>query len=131
MSALSDYSEKLLLDYLMTAETVTRPTQWYIGLSSTASSDTGTTITEPVGNGYARESVAFAAATSPAGTTENQNPVSFTAAGGNWGTLTHIGIYTAATGGNLLWHGPLQVERIVNDGDTLTFAIGNISISLA
>lgn len=131
MAALSDFYEKAVLDWLLTAESVTRPTQWFVGLSSVASDDTGTTIVEPTGNGYARQAIAFSAATSPDGTTSNQNPVSFTATGGNWGTMTHIGIYDAETGGNLILHGILQVERIVNDGDTLTFAPDRVNITLS
>lgn len=130
MSALSDYSEKLLLDWLMTTGAATRPTGWFIGLFTAAPSDSGGG-TEVSGSGYARQSVAFAAATSPGGTTNNSAAVSFTANGGNWGTITHIGIFTAATGGNLLWHGALSASRTINDGDTLSFAIGAITITLA
>lgn len=130
MSALSDYLEKALLDWSMTAGAVTRPTAWYVALYTAAPSDSGGG-TEVSGNGYSRQSVTFAAASSPGGTTDNTGTVSFTAAGGNWGTITHLGIFTASTGGNLLWHGALSASRVVNDGDTLSFAIGAISITLA
>ena len=32
MAALSDYAEKLLLDWSMTAGSATRPTAWYVAL---------------------------------------------------------------------------------------------------
>ena len=130
MSALSDYSEKLLLDWLMTAGSATRPTAWYVALYTAAPSDAGGG-TEVSGNGYSRQAVTFDEASSPAGTTSNTNTVSFTAAGGSWGTVTHIGIFDADTSGNLLWHGALTASKDVGDGDTLQFEIGNLDLTIA
>jgi hypothetical protein len=130
MAALSDYAEKLLLDWLMTNGSATRPTAWYVALYTAAPSDAGGG-TEVSGNGYSRQSVTFDAATSGAGTTSNTGAVTFTAAGGDWGTITHIGIHDASSGGNLLWHGSLTVSKTVADGDTLQFATGNIDLTMA
>lgn len=130
MSALSDYSEKLLIDWLMTNGSATRPTAWYVALYTAAPSDSGGG-TEVSGNGYAREAVTFDAGSSPGGTTSNSGAVSFTAAGGSWGTITHIGIFDASTSGNLLWHGALTAPKTVGDGDTLEFAVGNIDLTIA
>ena len=41
MAALSDHAEALLLDWLMTADAVTRPTAWYVALYTAAPSDSG------------------------------------------------------------------------------------------
>lgn len=130
MSALSDYSEKLLLDWLMTDGSATRPTAWYVGLFTAAPDDTGGG-TEVSGNGYAREAATFSAASTPGGATSNTGAVTFTAAGGSWGTITHLGIFDASTSGNLLWHGGLTASKTVGDGDTLEFAIGNIDLTIA
>lgn len=130
MAALSDYSEKLILDWLMTNGSATRPTAWYVALYTAAPSDSGGG-TEVSGNGYAREAVTFDAASTPGGTTSNSGVVSFTAVGGSWGTVTHLGIFDADTGGNLLWHGALTASKTVGDGDTLEFAIGNIDLTVA
>ena len=130
MAALSDHAEKLLLDWMMTTGSATRPTAWYVGLFTAAPSDSGGG-TEVSGSGYAREAVTFAAASTPGGTTSNSGDVSFTASGGNWGTITHIGIFDASTSGNLLWHGSMTASKIVNDGDTLQFSTGNIDLTIA
>ena len=130
MAALSDHAEKLLLDWLMTNGSATRPTAWYVALYTAAPSDSGGG-TEVSGNNYAREAVTFAAATSPGGTTSNTGAVSFTASGGDWGSITHIGIHDASTGGNLLWHGAMTASKTVADGDTLEFSIGNIDLTIA
>jgi hypothetical protein len=130
MAALSDHSEALLLDWLMTTGTATRPTAWYVALYTAAPSDSGGG-TEVSGNGYSRQSVTFAAATSPGGTTSNTGDITFTAAGGDWGTITHIGIHDASFGGNLLWHGAMTASKTVADGDTLQFSTGNIDLTIA
>ena len=130
MAALSDYAEKLLLDWMMTTGSATRPTAWYVALYTAAPSDAGGG-TEVSGNGYSRQAVTFDAATSGAGTTSNTGAVTFTAAGGDWGTITHIGIHDASSGGNLLWHGTLTVSKTVSDGDTIQFATGNIDLTMA
>ena len=130
MAALSDYSEKLILDYLMTTGSATRPTNWYVALYTSAPSDSGGG-TELSGSGYAREAVTFAAATSGTGTTSNSGAVVFTADGGDWGSVTHMGIHDATSSGNLLWHGALAAAKTVLDGDSLEFAVGNIDLTVA
>ncbi len=130
MAALSDHAEKLLLDWLMTNGTATRPTDWYVALYTAAPSDSGGG-TEVSGGGYARQSATFDAASSPGGTTSNTNEITFTASGAAFGTVTDIGIFDASTGGNLLWHGSLSASKTIEDGDALVFAAGNIDLTLA
>ena len=130
MAALSDHAEALLLDWLMTTGTATRPTSWYVALFTAAPSDSGGG-TEVSSGGYSRQSVAFDAASSQGGTTSNSGAVTFTASGGSYGTVTHIGIFDASTSGNLLWHGALTASKTVADGDTLEFSAGNIDLALA
>jgi len=130
MSALSDHAENLILNFLMTSGTATRPTAWYVALYTVAPSDAGGG-TEVSGNGYSRQTVAGDTATGTGGTTDNTGAVSFTATGGNFGTIVAIGIHDASSGGNLLWHGALSANKTVNDGDTLEFAAGAIDLTIA
>ena len=130
MAALSDYAEKLLLAWMMTSGTATRPTAWFVALYTAAPSDAGGG-TEVSGAGYVRQSVAFDAAATPGGTTSNTADVSFTAAGGDYGTVTHLCIFDASSSGNLLWHGILTAPKAVEDGDTITFSAGNIDLTMA
>lgn len=130
MSALSDHAENLILNFLMTSGTATRPTAWYVALYTVAPSDSGGG-TEVSGNGYSRQTVAWDTATGTGGTTDNTGAISFTASGGNFGTIVAIGIHDASSGGNLLWHGALSTNKTVNDGDTLEFAAGAIDLTIA
>lgn len=130
MAALSDHAENLLLNWLMTADSVTRPTAWYVALYTAAPSDSGGG-TELSGNGYSRQAIAVNTATGTGGTTSNNANITFTASGGDWGDVTHIGIHDASTGGNLLWHGAMSASKNIADGDTLQFNTGNIDLTIA
>ena len=47
-----------------------------------------------------------------------------------WGTITHVGIRDASTGGNLLYHAPLTTSKIINIGGIFRFNTGNLSVTL-
>lgn len=126
MAALSDYAENLLHKWLLTQQTATRPTFHFLALFTSAPSDSGGG-TEVAGNGYSRDGTNFDVT---GGVASNNNAVSFTATGGNWGTITHIAIFDGPTGGNMLWHGALDASKVINDGDTLSFAVGAIDLTL-
>lgn len=127
MAAISDYLEAALLNHVFRNTAMTSPTTTYLALYTAAPSDAGGG-TEVSGNGYAREAITFGAPSS--GVVSNSGEISFTASGGNWGTITHVGIFDASSAGNLLYHGALDTSRTVNDTDTLTFAVGELDCSL-
>lgn len=130
MSALTDYAEKLVLDWLMTSDSVTRPSSWYIGLFTGATSEDGTGP-EVSGFGYARQPVSFNPATSGSGLTKNNNVIQYYCVGGDWGTITNIGIFDSATGGNMIWHGTLTATKTITDGDLLQFPVNAIELTVA
>ena len=130
MAALSNYAEKVLLDWLVTTGSATRPTAWYVVLYTAAPDDSGGG-TEVSGFNYSRKAITFAAATSPDGFTSNTNSLLFTAIGGAWGTVSYLGIFDAVTSGNLLWHGALTAGKTISDGDSLEFLAGDIGLALA
>lgn len=128
MAALSDYAETAIADWIAGGATPTRPSARHLALFTAAPSDSGGG-TEVSGNGYARQAMTFGAASS--GVTSNTSTHTFTASGGNWGTITHFGIFDASTSGNLLWHGALTTSRTVNNGESLTVASGAFTLTLA
>jgi hypothetical protein len=129
MAALSDYAENLLLNFLMTG-TGTAPSSLHLALYTAAPNDAGGG-TEVSGNGYSRQSVSWDTASGTGGTTSNSGNVTFTASGGNFGNVTHIGIFDASTSGNLLWHGAMAASKQVNAGDSIQFATGSIDLTIA
>lgn len=94
----------------------------------TAEPVVGGASNEVTGTNYSRELVNPTDWTTPANkSTGTGVTLTFDTAGSNWGTITHVGVYDAATGGNLLWWGALNVQRTVNTGETLAFSAGNLT----
>ena len=112
------------------------PATWYIGLSTTTPDDAGASFTEPAGGAYARAAVTnnatnFPAATtvSGVGTKKNGTAVTFPTATANWGTITHLGLFTASSGGTPAYTQALDASTPVNNGDTASFAANAISLT--
>ena len=63
------------------------------------------------------------------GAATNSSAETFTASGGNWGTITHFGIFDAASSGNLLYHGALADDKVIENGDSLVVAATAITIT--
>ena len=51
------------------------------------------------------------------GVTANAVAITFPAPSANWGTVTHFGIFDAASGGNLLVWNALTIPRTIVNGD--------------
>jgi len=128
MSAMSDYLENEILDHILGTGAYTMPTTVYVGLS-TGSFNDDNSGTELTGNGYARVSISFGAAAS--GTASNDAAVEFSAATGSWGTVSHFGLFDASSSGNLLIHGALTASKVIETGDILKIAIGDMDITAA
>lgn len=129
MSAMSDYLENAFLDHFLGTSSTSSPTTIYVALHTADPTDAGTG-TEVSGSGYARQSIAFDAASS--GTASNSSAIEFPAAsGGDFGTITHIGIWDASTGGNLLFHSALTTSKTIADGDIFKIAASGVDITAA
>lgn len=130
MAGLTDYAESLALAYLFsTYPTDNRPTAWYVALFKSSPGEGGGGTEVASAYGYTRKQVTSWSAVS--GTYRNPSDITFPAAsGGNWGTITHIGIFNASTSGQLLCFAALDVSKTVNDGDTFVIPAAGLNISL-
>lgn len=130
MAALTDYFENKLVDYIFRGQTLDLPDTLYVGLFLSSGTDAGPGL-EVSGEGYARVAVARSlgawAGTQGAGTVEasqgdsgqtsNNADIIYGLPVDAWGTVTHFGIFDAATGDNMLIYGPLSASKIINAGD--------------
>lgn len=130
MSSFSNYTENLLLNWLLTTNSATRPTAWYVALFTAAPSDAGGG-TEVTGNGYARVATGTISVSGTDTTATNSAAIEFAAAsGGNWGTVTHAAIFDASTSGNMLAWAALTTSRTINDGDVFRIPAGSLTVTL-
>ena len=125
--SLTNALETITLKYLLTADSVTRPTAWYLGLFTSDPTDTGSAGTEVSGNGYTRTAVTFTVSGDVA---TNSGAVEFPAAtGSGWGTISHVGVIDASSGGNMVVHSSLSVAKAINVGDVFRVPAGDFDIT--
>jgi hypothetical protein len=130
MSSFTNYTENLVLTWLLTTGSATRPTAWYVGLFTAAPSDAGGG-TEVSGSGYAREATGTITVSGTDTTATNDAAIEFDpASGGNWGTITHAAIFDASTGGNMIAWAQLTTSRTINDGDVFRIPAGSLTVTL-
>jgi len=103
----------------------------YLSLFSVAPADDGSAGTELVGNGYARQSVAFGSPVSDTGNLRkisNTNNLQFGPATADWLQAIAFGIFDAQTNGNLLYWNTLTTPKTVQQGDFGQFAPGSLVV---
>lgn len=127
MAAFSNYLENKILDHALGTLTYTKPTTVYVALFTTSPTDAATG-TEVTGGSYVRKAVTFGSAAS--GAASNSADVTFDVATASWGTVTHIGIYDAATAGNMLFHGAFTQSKAIASNDQFKIPAGNLTITL-
>lgn len=114
-----------------TKETPALPSEYYIGLSSTAPNISGGNITEPLSNsGYKR--VKLENLSEPAdGVITNEQAISFDESTANWGTMSHFVIYDALEAGNLLMYDTLSTPRNVEAATIVTIKANSLTLTLS
>jgi hypothetical protein len=119
-------AETLVLSFLFTTGTATRPTEWYLGLFTSAPGEAAGG-TELSGDAYARKAIAFTAAGNLA---TNSGNVEFDAATGDWGTVTHVAVFDAATSGNMIAYAALGTSKAIGTGDIFRIPTGDFDLTL-
>jgi len=129
MAGFTDFAEDLVLDFMFTAGTATRPTAWYVALFTVAPGETGGG-TECSGTAYVRQSAAFTVSGTAPTQAANSAAVEFPTAGGAWGTIVAAGVFDALSAGNLLAFANLTTSKTIDTGDVLRFNTGTLIITL-
>lgn len=122
--------EVMLLNWAFTdAAAPTRPTAWFVSLHTADPGETGGN--EMTGTGYARDQATFSDSTTGAAGCSNEAEVVFTNSGGtSWTEAVGFGVWTLLSGGVFLGGGALTANKTVGAGDTATFAIGDLDITM-
>ncbi|WP_068616609.1 phage tail fiber protein [Paenibacillus tuaregi] len=128
----SNYLAKALLNETFRGIEYVKPDTVYMALytSNPTAADTGREVT---GGAYARQTLTFAAPTVESGrqTIKNSADIQFPVATADWGTVTHMGIRDAATGGNLLYYGPLDSPRSILTNDRFKMLANSAVLTLS
>lgn len=122
----SNTFETRVLTWVFTAGGATRPTAWHVALYTAAPSDAGGG-TEVSGGAYARQAVTF---TVSGNTATNSAALEYPTATAPYGTVTHVGVFDASTGGNLIAYAALTTSKTIDTGDVLRLPAGDLDITL-
>lgn len=135
---LSNYAEAKLLDHMLGNDAWTVPGTVYAALFTVAPTSAGGG-TEVTGGSYARVAVTNNGTNWPAATPggagtpavkENGTAIVFPTATADWGLVVAMGVYNAASSGNLLYYSTLSQNKNVYTGDTAQFSAGATTLSL-
>jgi len=122
----SNTYETNVLTWTFTSSAVTRPTAWYLGLFTAAPGEAGGG-TEVSGGAYVRQSATFSVS---GDTATNTTAIEFPVATANWGTITHVAVFDASTGGNQIAYAALSASKAIDTGDVLRVPAGDLDITL-
>ena len=128
MAEFTDYAENKILNLMRNVAWAQFPA--YVALFTSAPSDAGRG-TEVSGGSYARELAGLSEATGSGGTTSNTADITFTTATASWGTVTHVALMDAVSGGNMIMWSILDAEETVGDGDTFKINAGDLDVTVA
>lgn len=125
----SDTFETHVLNYVFTSTSVTRPTAWYLALfTSNPADDASGTEVSTSGTAYARQSATF---TVSGDTASNNAAIEFPTATASFGTVSHVAVFDASTGGNMIAYAALTSSKAIDTGDVFRVPSGDLDITLA
>ena len=124
----SNTFETHVLNYVFTTTSVTRPTAWYLALfTSNPAEDASGTEVSTSGTAYARQSATFTVSGNEATTSA---AIEFPTATASYGTVTHVGVFDASTGGNMIAYSALSTSKAVGTGDVFRVPAGDFDLTL-
>jgi hypothetical protein len=135
----TNFLEHASLDHVFGASTFTPSGTLYVALSTTTPAEDGSSFTEPAtASGYARVAVtnnktnwSTASQVSTSGEVHNRTVITFPTSSGNWGTISHFGIFDNPTTGNLYLQAPLSGgSQTININNQISFASGTLKIRM-
>lgn len=103
----------------------------FAGLFSAAPADDAAAGTELSGNGYARHAITFGAPVTDTGNVRkvaNTNLISFGPATADWAAAVAFGIFSAVSGGTLLYWDALPTPKTIQTDDSGQFAPGALVV---
>ena len=141
MSQFSNYTETNIIETTLRGASFPVPAAIYIGLFTADPTDANVTaneVTLTAWPAYVRKDaadgglIATGWTASSNGVSTNAKVTAFPTNNGTGNvTITHIGLYDAAMGGNLLYHAPLVSSKTLLPGDVISFGIGALTVTVA
>lgn len=137
MSAMSDYLESGLIGHMFRDVSFTKPSEIWVGLVGNYNSgalESGVFTQELSGGSYIRQSGGpgtsyWKEPSSTNGATSNEQAFTFPTATSDWGYVSGLFISDGSgVSDNILFYGQLSSPKNVTNGDSFSFASGDLDI---
>ena len=141
----TDFAENKISDAFARGQSLVFPSTWYLKLSTTTCTGdvTGTEVSTS-GTNYARASYtpsltswsgtqaagSTTASSGTGGVTSNNGLISFNVPSASWGSVQSVEWMDALTAGNSWMCANLSVVQTISTGNTVSFAISSLSVTV-
>jgi hypothetical protein len=128
--AFSNYLEDQITGWINGTTFDTAPTATFVQLYSQDPTDAGSAT----GALYTRISVAaggWTRGTGGNGTLTNTGVITITSSATSGATATHVAVFDAITGGNMLFAGSLAASKTITTGDEIKFNASQLTLTVA
>jgi hypothetical protein len=128
--AFSNYLEDQITGWINGTTFATAPTATFVQLYSQDPTDAGSAT----GALYTRISVAaggWTRGTGGNGTLTNTGVITITSSAASGATATHVAVFDAITGGNMLFAGSLAASKTITTGDEIKFNDSQLTLTVA
>ena len=127
------FSRNKILDNMYGSVSYSPPSSWFVSLSTTPISSSGSNLNEPTGANYSRVEVVnskgnFTMAAS--GSLVNSSAIVFPQSSGSWGTITSIALMDSVSSGSCWFFTDLSSPRVVQDLSVISFSASAIIFSV-
>lgn len=136
MDGYSEYTQMEVHKYIFSQTHATFPSTFYVALSTSNFNPDGSGIAEPTVGSYARKDAAatiFSAPTTDPTTfvtsTQNDSDITFVESTAVWGLISDFGVFSAVTGGDLIFGGGLDTSKTIETATIAVFSAGDLILS--
>ena len=132
--AATNYSKNKQLDFLYGGVSYSPPSNYYLAMSTTSVSPSGSGVTEPLGANYARVLIPNTKSfftNSVSGCLVNSSTITFPQSSGSWGTIVDLVLFDALTSGCAWAFTTLPTPKVVQDLTVNSFSASAINFGLA
>jgi len=128
----TNFAKNYAQNFLFGGVSFTPPANYYIALSTTSISSSGSNLSEPSGAGYARVQIPntksyFTNAVN--GALVNSGSIVYGSSSGSWGTIVDIALCDALTSGSVWYYTTLTTPKVVQDSTIISFSASAITIT--
>ena len=129
-----DSEIEAILDSILGGNAYSPQATVYIGLLTDDPLSDGSGYSETTYTGYGRISKTnnttnFPNCTAGSRQKSNGTVITFASAGSAGGTIVGVGIFYGSSGGNCILYAPLSASEVINTGNIVSFAVGQLKFT--